>query len=284
MDRRPSSLNEKESFVHLCQPDVGKSCSACCGIYNYADSTRESLVERFRRRTRYYRDNVRNVEDATLFSEVFRSREDQEKLYEVIYCCEYVGFLDDEEKTVGCLLHPLQCLGVDLRDLSFYGRELCDGHFCPSYTYLSREEKLSLIQIIDDWYLYGLCVTDIDLVKEYFRMISDAVFEMPAPRKFMDERIKEIALRFFNFKVSWPYRSPDVHRFGKYYFDGSQYMIHHIDYERLGCEKSRFDKIFLSLCSEFGTAQEVADAERMIQGNIDEFVRIYGAFSQRIAV
>jgi hypothetical protein len=284
MDRRPSSLNENNPFVHLCQPDAGKSCGACCGIYNYADSTRESLVERLRQRTAYYRDNVKDVEDAKLFSDVICMKEDQQKLYDVIYCCEYVGFLDDEETKVGCLLHPFQCLGVDLRELSFYGRELCDGHFCPSYTYLSREEKLSLIYIIDDWYLYGLCVTDIDLVKEYFRMTSDAVSEMPASRKFMDESLKAIALRFFNYKVSWPYRCLDVHRFGKYYFDGSQYMIHHIDYERLGCERSRFDKIFLSLCSEFRTVQEVEDAERMIQANIDEFVRIYGASSQRIAV
>jgi hypothetical protein len=278
MDRRPSSLNEDQCFIHLCQPDARKSCSACCGIYNYADSTRKSLVKRLRQRTEYFRKIVKTHEDTRLFSEMIRKSEDQEKIYEVIYCCEYVGFLDTEEKKVGCLLHPLQCRGVDLRDISFYGRELCHGHLCPSYDYVSTEEKKSLIHIIDDWYLYGLCVTDIDLVKEYFRIISNAIFETPASGRFMSGQLKEIALRFFSLKLSWPFRSLDVHRFGKYYFDGSQYMIHHIDYSALGCEKSRFDRIFLSLCSEFRSTDELNKGEMMIQDNIDEFVRAYGDY------
>ena len=38
-----------EPFTHLCQPDSRKSCGACCGIYNYADSSREALVARLRK-------------------------------------------------------------------------------------------------------------------------------------------------------------------------------------------------------------------------------------------
>jgi len=282
MDQRPSFLSEGGNSIHLCQPDPGKSCGACCGIYNYADSTKESLVKRLRKRREYYCKIVNKPEDTKLYSELIRQSEDQSKIYEVIYCCEYVGFLDAAETKVGCLLHPLQCHGADLRDVSFYGRDLCHGHFCPSYDYISREEKQSLINIIDDWYLYGLCVTDIDLVKEYFRMIGDAVFEMPASGKFKSGVLKEIALRFFSFKVSWPYRSSDINRFGKYYFDGSLYMIHHINYHDLGCEKSRFDRIFLSLCSEFATAEELEHGEVLIQTNINEFVHAYGSSSREI--
>ncbi len=71
-----------------------------------------------------------------------------------------------------------------MRDVSFYGRELCDGHFCPSYSYISRAEKLAMLEILDDWYLYGACITDIDLVKEFFRLVSEAAGEMPAPSRF----------------------------------------------------------------------------------------------------
>jgi hypothetical protein len=280
MERRQSSLNEGKCSIHLCQPDAGKSCSACCGIYNYADSTRESLSARLRERTKSYRKMVRTPDDTRLFSEAIKESEDQTKLYDVIYCCEYVGFLDREEKKVGCLLHPLQCGGADMRGISFYGRDLCDGHLCPSYDYISLEEKRSLINIIDDWYLYGLCVTDIDLVKEYFRVISNAISETPAARRFISGPLREIAGSFFSLKVSWPFRSSDVHRFGKYYFDGSQYMIHHIDYDALGCERSRFDKIFLSLCSEFGHADELNKGEMIIQSNIDDFVRTYKLSSE----
>ena len=49
-------------------------------------------------------------------------------------------------------------------------------------------------------------------------------------------------------------------------------MIGHIDYEKLGCERSRYDKIFLSLSSEFGSLSELREAEALIQKAIDESV------------
>jgi len=268
------SLMKGEEFIHLCQPDLCKSCGACCGLYNYADSTRDSLVGRLRTRTEIFRKTVRGEADLKIFSDKIQRLENQEKLYEVIYCCEYLGFLDGEEKRVGCLLHPLQNNGVDMRDVSFYGRELCDGHFCPSYHFISREEKSALIRTIDDWYLYGLCITDIDLVQEYFRFISDGIYEVPHPDRF-EGRLRNIALDFFSLKISWPFRSTDANRFGKYYFDGSQYMISHIDYDALGCERSKFDKIFLSLTSRFETPEELRRGEAIIQENIDKFITCY---------
>jgi hypothetical protein len=265
----------EEGFVHLCQPCESMSCGACCGLYNYADSSRDALASRLRRRTDLFRATVKKPEDLQVFAERIIASEDQRKRYEVIYCCEYLGFLDSEEKRVGCLLHPLQNGGVDMRTVSFYGQELCDGHFCPSYHYVAREEKRALINIVDDWYLYGLCITDIDLVKDYFRLISDSVYEMPPSEVFTEFPIKAAARRFFSLKVTWPYRSKDAKRFSKYYFDGSQYMINHIDYDALGCERSRFDRIFLSLCSEFTHKEEILQAESIIQSCIDEFVQVY---------
>ena len=37
--------------THLCQPDAAKSCGACCGLYNYLDSSRPALEERLMFRT-----------------------------------------------------------------------------------------------------------------------------------------------------------------------------------------------------------------------------------------
>jgi len=263
-----------DGFIHLCQPDACKSCGACCGLYNYADSTRETLTMRLRDRTKLFRETVRAPVDLKVFSERVKEREPGERLYEVIYCCEYLGFLDDDEKRVGCLLHPFQNNGVDMRDVSFYGVELCNGHFCPSYHFISRAEQQALIRIIDDWYLYGLCITDIDLVKEYFRFISEGIYEVVHPDR-LKGRLRDIALAFFSLKTSWPFRSPDTNRFGKYYFDGSQYMISHIDYDALGCERSRFDKIFLSLTSRFNNLEELRRGEEIIQKNINDFIGCY---------
>lgn len=266
-------MSDKE-FIHLCQPDACKSCGACCGLYNYADSTREPLTERLRRRTGLFREKVKGPADLKPFSEFIRGTEDNARIYEVIYCCEYLGFIDGEKK-VGCLLHPYQNNGADLREVSFYGRELCDGHFCPSYHYISPAEKKALLNIIDDWYLYGLCVTDIDLVKDYFRLISEEVGEMPHPETFLLKKVKAAALAFFQMKTTWPFRSDAANRFGKYYFDGSQYMIHHIDYEKLGCEHSKYNRIFLSLTSEFNDAAGVRSAEKLVKGHIDNFALAY---------
>ncbi len=268
-----------ETSIHLCQPGDGKSCGACCGIYNYVDSSREALAARLRLRTERFHRDCRTAEDLAIFSRTIRAAEDQRRRFEVIYCCEYAGFLDRGERRVGCLLHPAQNSGVDRREASFYGRELCDGHLCPSHHFLSRSEKLILIDLLDDWYLYGLCLTDIDLVKEYLRHIADGLGGAPAPDRFRNPTVRAIARRFFSFKLTWPFRSPDANRFGRFYFDGTQHMIRPIDYAALGGERSRYDGIFLSLSSVFGNRRELDRAEEMIRENIEALVLACGTCS-----
>jgi len=251
------------------------SCGACCGLYNYIDSGREALTERLRNRTRLFRQIVGGPHDLPHFSAVVKGKEDGRRRFEVIHCCEYVGFLDKGEKRVGCLLHPMQNAGRDMRDVSFYGHELCDGHFCPSFSYISRSEKLAVLEILDDWYLYGVCITDIDLVKEFFRLLSEAAGEMPKPSCFRQPALRETARRFFDLKLIWPFRSDAANRFGKYSFDGTDYSIFVIDYENLRCDKSRFDRIFLSLQSTFKNRGDVQKAEEMIRRHIKDVVDRY---------
>jgi hypothetical protein len=52
-------------------------------------------------------------------------------------------------------------------------------------------------------------------------------------------------------------------------------MIKYIDYESLGCKESCFNRIFLSLTSEFRNIEEVMRAEQMIWDNVDEFILRY---------
>ena len=263
------------NFIILCQPDERKSCGACCGLYNYVDSSRSSLEQRLRLRTKRFRKLVKNSGDVDLYAKETLAAEDFRKRYEVIYCCEYLGFLDNEEKKVGCLLHPQQNSGLDLRACSFYGQELCAGHFCPSHHFIPQSQAKILIKIIDDWYLYGLCVTDIDLVTTYFRLLADGVGEELKPEVFDNVSLKNIALEYFNGKLTWPFRSLETNRLGKYYFDGSQYMISYIDYAKFGREVSPLNAIFLSLSSEFKNAGEVETAEKLIWVNIEKFIATY---------
>jgi len=121
-----------------------------------------------------------------------------------------------------------------------------------------------------------LCLTDIDLVVTYFRLIADRVGRELAPEMFACEALRETAAAYFAWKTTWPFRSEDVNRLGKYYFDGSQYMISHIDYEKFGREISPLNAILLSLSSEFHSASELALAEGMIWQNIETVVSLCG--------
>ncbi|MRR18089.1 MAG: hypothetical protein EG826_16705 [Deltaproteobacteria bacterium] len=261
----------------LCQPDAGKSCGACCGLYNYVDSSREALTARLRARTKRYQEMVQSPDDIPRYAEATFAAEDFRKRYEVIYCCEYLGFLDGSERKVGCLVHPMQNNGVDMRTGSFYGRDVCAGHLCPSHHFIPRTQQLILLRIIDDWYLYGLCLTDIDLVVTYFRLIADRLGEELKPEVFDHQELADLALGYFQWKTTWPFRSAETNRLGKYYFDGSQYMISHIDYEKFGREISPLNAILLSLSSEFNSADELAAAENMIWNHMDRFLARYRA-------
>jgi hypothetical protein len=259
----------------LCQPDESKSCGACCGLYNYVNSSRSSLAKRLRARTKRFHKIVKNKSDIECYTRKTIAGEDLKKRYEVIYCCEYVGFLDSAEKKVGCLLHPAQNSGLDLRDVSFYGQKLCAGHLCPSHHFIPKAHAQILIKIIDDWYLYGLCITDIDLVKTYFRLLADHIGQEIKPEMFENEVLKKIVCQYFDWKITWPFRSPETNRLGKYYFDGSQYMISYIDYERYGRDVSRFNAIFLSLSSVFKNARDIEQAEKLLESNIEKFSCTY---------
>ena len=257
----------------LCQPDPGKSCGACCGLYNYRGSTRSSLEKRLKRRTdafqRLDRYTPQALED---FSRRVRDSEPQGKLLETIYNCEFLGFLDPEFRRVGCLLHPGRHDGRDLRSCSFYGAELCDGHLCLSYQKLTRQEKWAVILSLDDWYLYGICITDIDLCKGFFGLAAERLGREPALSVLCRRPVRRAARDFFSLKVNWPYRTADEGRFGKYCLAEDEYREARILYEGLGCSKSRYDAIFLSLASCFASAGDLREAERLIDRKLAAFV------------
>lgn len=58
-----STNSGNPGLIVLCQPNESKSCGACCGLYNYVDSSRSSLTLRLRARTRRFRENVKSRED-----------------------------------------------------------------------------------------------------------------------------------------------------------------------------------------------------------------------------
>ncbi len=197
------------------------------------------------------------------------------KLSGAIYNCEFLGFLDREKKRVGCLLHPSLHQGVNLREYSFYGPDLCAGHFCPSFTHLTKLEQEAVLTVLDDWYLYGLVITDIDLVKEFFRHVQDRLGESLHVERLVDSEAREALRAFFRLKEFWKFASTE-NRLGKYDFSHSEYQIARIEYEKnWKIKPPRFAKILLSLSSAFKTQEDILEAEYLIEEKIKNFTEAY---------
>ena len=262
--------------IHLCQPDTSKSCAACCGIYNYVENTRAALSARFEYRTRLFLQVRKKEMSIETYRDVIRHREDSRRIYKTIYTCEFVGFLNEERTRVGCMLHPLSNGGNDMRDISFYGRDICDGHFCPSYQKLTSSEATIVLMCLDDWYLYGSVITDIDYVKTFLAIAGNNLGEeISADVVEKNIRLREILREYFSLKERWPFRDNARPRFGKYYFVGEEYDIDRIDYEQLGCEVPVYDPIFLSLSSRFETREQLDRATLTMDGLIEGFCNEY---------
>ena len=260
--------------IHLCQPDNNKSCGACCGLYNWEDHSRKTLTALLETNTRLF-FSCGKQPDIAAYQKLQGATITQQKLCETIYNCEFLGFINTEQTRVGCLLHPFLHQGEDLRDCSFYGAEMCAGHFCPSYSYLSVPEQAAAACVIDDWYLYGLIITDIDFVKEFFTIVQNRLGDCLSPQRFVLPQVKSALHDYFHLKERWKFAAAK-NRLGKYYFSHAEYQIARIEYgKNWKIKPSRFDKIFLSLASEFNTETDVAEAERRVEEKINALVVAY---------
>ncbi len=271
--------------IHLCQPDSAKSCAACCGIYNFKDNGRRAVSRRLLRNTVLLEKRGRafGAERVALHSQRWRSRDNGEtKRFSTIFNCEFVGFLDAGRRRVGCLLHPVIRGGLDLRDCSFYGKDLCDGHFCPSYLSLTEGEQAFVVETLDDWYLYGLVITDIDLVKGVYQHVSDRLGYAVHRDRLRHPTVRSTLQVFWQWKETWPYRRKGSDWFGKYLFIGDQYEEMEIPYERWGRRPSPYHRIVLALGSVFSSAEELTEAERLIETAMDRVERaICGSITPR---
>jgi len=197
------------------------------------------------------------------------------KLCETIYNCEFLGFVGGERGRVECLLHPSLHHGMDLRTCSFYGAKLCEEHFCISFTCLTAVEKKAVVLSLDDWYLYGLVITDIDLVKEFFAHVQNRLGDCVHVDRLRNANVQNALRDFFRLKECWKFVSKK-NRLGKYYFSHAEYQIARIEYEKnWGMKPSRFDKIFVSLSSEFNTEDDILEAESIIEEKTAKFIEAY---------
>ncbi|MBN1847304.1 MAG: hypothetical protein JW932_01825 [Deltaproteobacteria bacterium] len=124
-------------ILSLCAPDQEKSCFACCPPIRpagYEHIQYQKTVERFLRENRACFDpSSKEIKPITG------------------YHCWALGYIDDEYKRVGCLLHPAQNKGNDLRFRIDYGdkcrRETCEEE--KVFASLETSESFFWLQLAD---------------------------------------------------------------------------------------------------------------------------------------
>jgi hypothetical protein len=122
----------------LCFPGNGKSCFACCPPIRpagYEHIQYKNMVKRIlRENTSEYYKKDKGIFPITGFS------------------CWALGYLDRDCRLVGCLLHPAQNEGVDLRFQVDYGKK-CQREICPEakvFLELGIREREFWLHLSDD--------------------------------------------------------------------------------------------------------------------------------------
>ena len=137
--------------MNLCQPDEKKSCSACCGLFNHSDISRENLT-RFLKDGEFRTENYWRYEIEGSYPEQTTSCRDYSS-----HICPFNSFISRGKP--GCRIHPLYA-GEEHREMALYGAAACKNYSCPAYILFNDDEKKIIIDSINDWYLYTIAIID----------------------------------------------------------------------------------------------------------------------------
>jgi len=240
---------------HLCQPDPGNpgpdaSCGACCGLYNFPAQhrTRAALTRALARRT----DAVAELPPAPeAWKKAARAlrRWEESPLFPPVRLCPLLGFLDPARTKVGCTAHPSRHGGVDLRDCGAYDAKTCQSFECPSFLWLDAGMARLVRAACPDWYLYGLVVTDVELVRGLLQLVSRALGEPAKADRLRENPAALVAVSsFFELKERAPERPPEGALFGRFAADDLGEPVPRVlDYEKLRREAAPEDDVVLCL-------------------------------------
>ena len=163
--------------VYLCQVDDGLSCGACCGLYNLPQVDEDRLCRMLAQRTDAFARTPRQIEALAEFGRRLTDRFEGRQPISEFHHCPFLGLVGSGRTRVGCLLHPLAegNDGVDFRGLSHYGGMACRIYFCPSHETLARTWKKIVQKTAGGWYLYGLVITEDELLSGFFSAVEKAI-------------------------------------------------------------------------------------------------------------
>jgi hypothetical protein len=233
--------------MSLCQPGGGASCGACCGLYNFRDHSREGLHRVLARQTEALAATPRTPE---AFREtVAQLRKTQPApAFAQVRVCPALGFLDGAPERVGCLAHPLQTGGADLRDCGVYTSEICQSFECPSFIWLTDAQARLVRAACPDWYLYGLIITDVEFVRGVLGRLEALLARPVDPDAILRTPAALEAIRAVFALKEHPAAAGDGDIFGRFVPDASgEPVLRQIDYEVLGARAAPEDDLVLCL-------------------------------------
>lgn len=260
---------------HLCQPGRGASCGACCGLYNFKDHSRTALTERLAEQTAQLQDVPKEMSAwRAAAKELVESRKEP-PLFPAVRVCPLLGFIDAEQRQVGCLGHPKVTGGVDLRDCGVYRASICETFTCPSFGWLEDAQARLVQAACPDWYLYGLVITDVEFVRGCLRLIER---ELGGPARSEAMMARPAALeavrRLFALKETAADRSPYAPIFGRFTPDTvGEPVSRTMNYAKLGVRAAPEDDVVLCLGYDPADASSLTGARERVRMHIRAVAR-----------
>lgn len=252
---------------YFCQVSEAVSCGACCGLYNLPNLSREKLEILLSERTQAFTAVPRTEDGIYQFQRRNEGPIPRSRPFPEFHHCPFLGLIGDEKSRVGCLLHPNVPgnNGVDYRSLSWYGEQACRTYFCPATRKLPAVYQSILVQTIDNWYDFGLIVTELALLTAYFEemesrlgrpiTVSDYTQNIEATNAFRE---------FTELKAKWPYRREDSPAPCNFFFENGLYPRPEVFRETPDIRLSPYEKILRELDAGFSSAKEIEAADHLL--------------------
>lgn len=253
--------------IYLCQVSEAVSCGACCGLYNLPNLSRKKLETLLAKRTEAFASVPRTEDGIYTFQKRNEAPPPRSRPFPEFHHCPFLGLLGDEKHHVGCLLHPAAPGndGVDYRSLSWYGEQACRTYFCPTTQKLAPVYQSIVKQTIDNWYMFGLIVTEHILVTAYFKEVETRLGRRVAVSDYTRNIEATDAFReFAELKCHWPYRRNDAPGACNFFFENGLYPRPGVLRTAPNMRLSPYENILRELDTGFSTANEIAAADRLL--------------------
>jgi len=256
---------ETPGHVYLCQVSEEVSCGACCGLYNINDITYHKLEKVLKQRSILFESTARNVSGFFEYESKISSLESQKRPYLDFHHCPYVGLIGDSLKTVGCLLHPLASGNdeVDYRGISYYGGMACKNYFCLTCKKLRPRYKSIVRSILDGWYLYGIIVTEWEMLNCLFSNIEQIIHrDLTVVEIEESNTLKNSLVSFFHLKLETKL-AQDYQ--ANYFFEDRNYPLPEINYPQFNRAESKYDAILRCFRFKMTEIQDLEKADSLIE-------------------